>query len=52
MRYMTWRAMGLADIARHVIRCHLAQEMRAVGCHLTEEARVQNALDDVAGNIC
>jgi hypothetical protein len=33
--------MGLADIARHVIRRHR-----------TQEARVQNALNDVAGNIC
>jgi len=31
---------GLADIARHVI-----------GCHLTQETRVQNALDNGAGNI-
>jgi len=29
---MTWRAKGLADTARHVI-----------GCHLTQETRVQNA---------
>jgi len=31
---------GLPDIARHVI-----------GCHLTEDTRAENALDDVAGNI-
>jgi len=24
---MTWPAVGLADIARHVIGCHLTQEM-------------------------
>jgi hypothetical protein len=29
---MTWRALGLADIARHVI-----------GCHSTQETWVQNA---------
>ena len=32
---------GLAEIARHVI-----------GCHLTQDAVVQSALGDVAGNIC
>ena len=32
---------GPADIARHVI-----------GCHSTQETRVQNASDDMAGNIC
>ena len=26
--WMTWRATGLADIARHVIGCHSAQETR------------------------
>jgi len=41
MRWMTWRAMGLVDIVRNV-----------VGCHLTQERRVPNALDDVAGNLC
>jgi len=41
MRWTTWHATRLADIARHVIRCHLSQEMM-----------VQNALYDVAGNIC
>jgi hypothetical protein len=35
-----WRAMGLADIAHHVI-----------GCNLTQETRVVNALDDVARTI-
>ena len=38
---MTQPAMGLADIARHVM-----------GFHLTSETRDQNALDDEAGNIC
>jgi len=38
---MTWRAMDLVDIARHVI-----------GCLLIQETRVQCALDDVASNIC
>ena len=37
---MTWRAKGLADIASHVI-----------GCHLPHETKVQNAFDDEAGNI-
>jgi hypothetical protein len=32
---------GLADIARHVI-----------GCHLTQETRIQNVLDDVASETC
>ena len=41
MRWMTWRAMGQADTARHV-----------VGCRSTQDTRVQHALDDVAGNIC
>jgi len=40
MRWMTWQAMGLADVADRVI-----------GRRLTQETRVQHALDDVAGNI-
>ena len=32
---------GLADVARHVI-----------GYHVTNETRVHNVLDDVAGNMC
>ena len=32
--------MGLADIARHVI-----------GCHLPQDTRAQSALDDEASNI-
>jgi len=40
MRAMTWVEMGLADITRHI-----------VGCHLTAETRGQNAFDDVASNI-
>jgi hypothetical protein len=36
---MTWRAMGLADIARHVI-----------GCHFTQEMRIQMRVNDVAGD--
>jgi hypothetical protein len=39
VRCMTWRAIGLAHIARHVI-----------GCRLTQETRAQRALDDVASN--
>jgi hypothetical protein len=35
------RDQGLADTARHVI-----------GCRLTQETRVQRALDDMAGTIC
>jgi hypothetical protein len=38
---VTRRALGLADIARHVI-----------GCHVTRETRVQGALDDMASNLC
>jgi len=41
MPWMTWRAMGLADIACHVI-----------GYRLTQDTREQNALDDVAGTCC
>ena len=48
MPWLSWRAIsarqylpGLADIARHV-----------KGCHLSQQKRVQNALGDVAGNIC
>jgi len=41
MRLMTWRTMGLADIACHV-----------KGCHLTQETRVYNVEDDVAGIVC
>ena len=37
---MTWRPMGLADIARH-----------GVGCQLTQATRVETALDDAAGNM-
>ena len=33
--------MGLADTARHVI-----------GCRLTQEARVQNASNDMASDVC
>jgi hypothetical protein len=33
--------VGLADVARHVI-----------GCHLTPELKPQSALDDVATIIC
>ena len=40
MRWMTWQASGLPDIARHVI-----------GRHSTPETRVQKALDDAASNI-
>ena len=40
MRWMTWRTMGVVNIARHVI-----------GCHLTQETWIKSALDDVAGNI-
>jgi len=32
---------GPADVSGHVI-----------GCHVTQETRVQNALDDIPGNIC
>ena len=38
---MKWRAMGLADTARHVI-----------GCHLTQETRFEMCVDDVADNTC
>jgi len=38
---MKWRpAMALADVARHVIRCHY-----------TQERRFQRALDDESGDI-
>ena len=40
---MTWRAFGLADSVLHVMGCR---------CRLTHQTRVQDALDDVAGNIC
>jgi hypothetical protein len=40
MRRMTWRAISAKPwVAR-----------RVTGCHLTQETRVQQALDDVAGN--
>jgi hypothetical protein len=38
---MRWRAVGLADIAHHVI-----------GCHLSQETMIQIASDVVASNIC
>jgi hypothetical protein len=38
--WMTWWAMCLADIARHV-----------TGCHLNKKTRFKVRLDDVAGNI-
>jgi hypothetical protein len=41
VRAMTWRVMGLADTARHVIGCLSAQEARGV------DMRV----DDVVGNV-
>ena len=41
VRWMTWRAMGLAGVARHVI-----------GYHSTQETKVQSALDDVSSNVC
>jgi hypothetical protein len=44
---MSWRAMGLADIAR----CHAAMR-HGIGCHLTREWNVQMRVDDVAGTIC
>jgi len=61
--WMTWRAVGLTDVARRVIGCHLAREMRVQsalddvasdtrqGRHLTQETRTQSVLDDVASNI-
>ena len=38
---MSWRAVSLVNIARVV-----------TGCHLPQETRVYNALDEVASNIC
>ena len=35
-----WRVLRLMDSARHV-----------VGCHLTQQTRVQNGFDDVASTI-
>ena len=47
---MTWRAMGLAHVARHVIGCHVTQEARVK--HAPDDVAVLgNASDDVAGNI-
>ena len=40
MRWMTWRAMGLANVAGHVI-----------GCRSTQVMMVQHAWNDVASNI-
>jgi hypothetical protein len=41
VRWMTWRAVGLADIARHVI-----------DRHITQETRVQSVMDCVAYSNC
>ena len=41
---MTWRAVGLEYIARHVIGC-------LIGCQATQYMRVQSAVDDVASII-
>ena len=39
-----WRAVGLADIARRVIRCHVTQKR---GFKTSDDA-----VDDAASNIC
>ena len=41
MWMLTWQALYVTDNARHVI-----------GCQLSQETRVHNVDDDVAGIIC
>jgi len=53
-RFWSARRWGLADIACHVIGCHLNQHSRHIkGCHLTQIEGLIIRVDDVAGgNIC
>ena len=44
MRWMVWRAMGIADIARHVIGCQVTEEARANNAWMTLVSSVRQAL--------
>jgi len=65
IRIPTTLRQGLADSARYAMgrgerRARVYEQAPAfrrgtreiTGCHLAKETRVQNALDDVASNIC